>query len=97
MGFLPITPGTAPPRVASVTRWPTRICGSQPPTPVKRRKPSSSTWVTITPISSMWPMIASVGPSPVPFTRAQVEPITSVLTSANADAASAKTRAGAVS
>ena len=39
IGFLPITPGTAPSRVASSTRWPTSTCGSQPPTPVKRRKP----------------------------------------------------------
>ena len=32
IGFLPITPLTAPARVSSTTRWPTRICASQPPT-----------------------------------------------------------------
>ena len=57
----PMTPGTTPSRVASSTRWPTRICGSHPPTPAKRRKPSSSMCVTISPISSMWPTMASVG------------------------------------
>ena len=59
IGFLPITPVTTPSRVASSTRWPTRICGSQPPTPTKRRKPSSSMCVTMSPISSMWPTTAS--------------------------------------
>jgi hypothetical protein len=55
-------------------------------------------WVTITPISSMWPTIASFGaPSAVPGTRAQTEPMTSVVTSAWAAMASRKTAAGAVS
>ena len=49
----------APPRVSSTTRWPTRICGSQPPTSPNHRKPSSSMWVTISPISSMWPITSS--------------------------------------
>jgi hypothetical protein len=58
---LPTTPSTAPSRVAISTRWPTRITGSQPPTPVNQRKPSSSMWWTIRPISSMWPTIATSG------------------------------------
>ena len=45
----------------------------------------------------MWPTIASVGPPPVPLTRAVEEPMTSVVTSANAPAASRHTAAGAVS
>ena len=45
----------------------------------------------------MWPTTASVGPSAVPGTRAHTEPITSVVTSAWAEAASRKTAAGAVS
>src|SRR3954468_19338225 len=53
--------------------------------------------VTITPISSMCPTIASVSPSPVPATRAHEEPMTSAETSANAPAASRKTRAGVAS
>ena len=97
IGFLPMTPGMGPSFVLTSTRWPMRICGSQPPTPMKRRKPVSSMWVTMRPISSMWPTIASVGPPPVPGTRAHTEPMTSVVTSAKADAASAKARAGAVS
>ena len=39
IGFLPTTPGTTPSRVAISTRWPTRMIGSQPPTPVNQRKP----------------------------------------------------------
>ena len=65
--------------------------------PLKRRKPSSSMCETISPISSMWPTIASVGPPAVPGTRAQTDPMTSVTTSANAEAASRNTPAGAVS
>ena len=54
-------------------------------------------WVTMSPISSMCPTIASVGPPPVPLTRAHEEPMTSLVTSANAPAASRHTSAGAVS
>jgi hypothetical protein len=97
IGFLPMTPGTTPSRVATTTRWPTRICASQPPIPMKRRKPESSTCVTISPISSLWPTIATDGPSAVPRTRAHTDPMTSVVTSAKEEAACAKTRAGAVS
>ena len=61
-------------RVTS-TRWPTRICGSQPPIGSNQRKPFSSMWVTIRPISSMWPTIATSG-SASP-TRAIVEPMPS--------------------
>src|SRR3954466_14151029 len=53
--------------------------------------------VTIRPISSMWPTMASVGPSPVPFTRAIDDPITSTETSANPEAAARHAAAGAVS
>ena len=34
---LPTTPGTRPSRAEISTRWPTRITGSQPPTPVNHR------------------------------------------------------------
>src|SRR5690242_9282483 len=55
-------------------------------------------WWTISPISSMWPTTATVGPSPVPATRATVEPTESYSISApNAAAASRKTAAGACS
>ena len=53
--------------------------------------------VTIRPISSMWPTIASRGPSEAPLTRAHTDPMTSVVTSANWDAASRNAAAGAVS
>ena len=33
IGFLPTTPGMIPSRVTTSSRWPTRITGSQPPTP----------------------------------------------------------------
>ena len=66
--------------------------------PVKWRKPWSSTWVTISPISSMWPTTASRGPSPAAATRATVEPTVSELTCApKASAAARHTRVGAVS
>ena len=93
IGFLPTTPGIGPLRVAISSRWPTRITGSQPPTPVNHRNPSSSMWWTIRPISSMWPMTATNGPSPVPFTRATVEPTVSWVISAKAPAASRNTAA----
>src|SRR5918995_3556110 len=54
-------------------------------------------WWTISPISSMWPTTASSGPSPVPLTRATVEPTVSWETSANALAASRNTAAAACS
>ena len=72
----PITPRTVPPRVSSTIRWPTSWTGSHPPTWSNRRKPSSSMCVTWTPISSMWPTIASDGPSAMPATRAHEEPLT---------------------
>ena len=97
IGFLPTTPGITPPRVAICSRWPTSTIGSHPPTPVNHRNPSSSMWWTISPISSMWPTIASDLPVPVPGTRATVEPIVSYVTSAKADAASRNTAAGACS
>ncbi len=56
IGFLPITPLSGPRRVSRTTRCPTRTCASQPPTSPNHRKPSSSMWVTIRPISSMWPI-----------------------------------------
>ena len=58
-------------------------------------------WVTIRPISSMWLISSSrLGAFSKPCfaeTRASGVPITSVLTSANALAASRQTSAGAVS
>ena len=77
IGFLPTTPGTGPDRVAIDTRWPTSTIGSQPPTPVNHRNPSSSMWWMIRPISSMWPTIATDFPPAVPGTRATVEPTVS--------------------
>ena len=100
IGFLPTTPGTGPERVTTDTRWPTSTTGSQPPTPVNHRKPSSSMWWTISPISSMWPTIATDRPGRAgsrPGTRATVEPTLSCVTSANAAAASRKAAAGACS
>ena len=81
IGFLPTTPAIVPARVATSTRCPIRIGGSQPPTPAKRRNPESSMWVTIRPISSMCPTIASDRPAEVPATRAVELPITSPCTS----------------
>ena len=94
---MPTTPGTGPDRVAIETRWPTSTIGSQPPTPVNHRKPSSSMWWTISPISSMWPTTATDSPPEVPGTRATDEPTESYVTSANAAAASRNTAAGACS
>ena len=74
-------PAIVPARVATSTRCPIRIGGSQPPTPAKRRNPESSMWVTIRPISSMCPTIASDRPAEVPATRAVELPITSPCTS----------------
>ena len=42
-------------------------------------------WLTISPISSIWPITASVGPPPVPRTRATDEPTTSRITSSAND------------
>ncbi len=61
IGLRPTTPGTSPSRPRTSTRWPTRICGSQPPIGANQRKPFSSMWVTTRPISSMWPTTASSG------------------------------------
>ena len=41
--------GSEPSRVVRRTRWPTRICGSHPPTLRNHRKPSSSMCVTMQP------------------------------------------------
>src|SRR5215208_4546189 len=63
----------------------------------KLRYPSSSTWVTITPISSMCPANISRGP-PLPSSRAKEFPATSACTaSANLSASARQTRAGAAS
>jgi len=93
----PSTPCSGPSLVSSSTRWPARTWASQPPTPVKRRKPSSSMCVTISPISSIWPTIASDGaPGVVPGTRTTAEPTTSIETSSlKARPACANTAAGA--
>ena len=40
IGLRPTTPGTGPFAVATVTRWPTSTCGSQPPIVPKRSTPS---------------------------------------------------------
>ncbi len=90
IGLRPTTPGTGPVAPCTSTRWPTRICGSQPPIGANQRKPFSSMWVTTSPISSMWPTTASSGaPSPI---RAIEEPIPSVESVAN-EAASRQTEA----
>src|SRR3954447_19513278 len=97
MGLRPTTPGTAPSRVATETRWPTSTCGSQPPTPANHRKSLSSMWVRIRPISSMCPTTATVSPPPVPATRAVEEPSRSPSTSVNAPAWRRQAAAGAPS
>ncbi len=53
--------------------------------------------VTMSPISSTWPTTATVGPPPVPGTRASEVPMTSTLVSAKAPASRRNTAAGAVS
>ena len=63
----------------------------------EREQPRSSTCVIASPISSTWPISAIVGPLPRPATRANDEPIASVVTSANADAARRQTSAAGVS
>ncbi len=89
-----ITPSTGPPRPAIVTRWPASISPSMPPSVLKASRPLPSTWVTVTPISSIWPTSASVRPPPEP-TRAYEVPSVSPLTSAKAAAASRQTRSPA--
>ena len=81
----PLTP------LRNSTRWPTS--GSAPKPPMRRiaTKPRSSTWVAITPISSMWPTSAHIGPPLVPATRAKLEPSVSPHTSANGAAAARQT------
>ena len=54
-------------------------------------------FVIATPISSMWPTIASVGAPSVAATRANDDPSVSEVTSANAEAASRQMRAGSSS
>src|SRR4051794_4930514 len=54
-------------------------------------------WRTTSPISSMCPITASSGPSPLLATRAHDDPTTSPETSANPCAASRHARAGSVS
>ena len=90
IGLRPTTPGTGPSLPRTSTRWPTRICGSQPPIGANQRKPFSSMWVTISPISSMWPTTASSGEASP--TRAIEEPMPSPLSSAK-EAASRQTSA----
>ena len=63
----------------------------------KLMKPSSSMWVTITPISSMWPASITRG-RPPGFTIAYELPATSARTSSAKDCASFRhARAGAAS
>ena len=83
MGLRPTTPGTAPARVCTWTRWPIRIWASQPPIGAKYRKPFSSTWVITSPISSMCPTTAKSGAAPSAPIRAIEEPRASVLSEAN--------------
>src|SRR5258707_209932 len=90
IGLRPTTPSTGPLLPRTSTRWPTRICGSQPPTGANQRKPFSSMWVTISPISSMWPTTASSGAASP--TVAIEEPMPSVVSSAK-EAASRQTAA----
>src|SRR5919198_669209 len=69
-----------------------------PPTVVNARRPFSSMFVIVTPISSMWPTSASVAaPAEAPGTRAKVVPSVSAFTSANAPAAWRQTWAGSSS
>src|SRR5436190_1933420 len=95
----PMTPVTGPARVSTTRRWPTSTCASQPPTARNHRKPSSSTWVTISPISSMWPITrrrrAGDLPRPLAATSASGVPTTSMLACANSPAAASQAWAGA--
>src|SRR5919112_2146070 len=96
MAFLPITPTIWPLPVSSLMRCPTRTCESQPPTPVKRSRPLSSMWVTMTPISSMCPASMTFG-EPPELIVANEFPILSPPTSANFPASSLHTLAAASS
>ncbi len=78
-GTEPIIPcrGSVP---QTSTDWPYNTRGSIPPTVTTLMKPSSSTCCTMSPTSSMWASMSSLGPSP--GTLAMRLPIASVLTSA---------------
>ena len=64
IAFLPTTPATGPARPSKRTRCPTRTWGSQPPIAANERKPSSSTWTIIRPISSRCPVSITRGVPP---------------------------------
>jgi len=96
----PITPVTSPPRARMRIRCPISTGTSQPPMPRNARVPSPLTWVTISPISSMWPQRTTffAPGATAPRSRAIVLPFTSGVTSAQNFAASARqTRAAAIS
>src|SRR5690606_33739110 len=59
-GLTPTNPGSGG-SDSTMTSCATRVRGSMPPMAVKRRKPSSSIFVTMRPISSMWAAIMSRG------------------------------------
>ena len=92
IGFLPTTPLTTPARVASATRWPTRICGVPA---ADRREPQVAVVVDV---GDDQPDLVDVAHHEQPLggaleavlgaTSASGVPITSVLTAANSPAAS---------
>ncbi len=89
---MPMTPGTGPAAVITVTRWPTSTAGSQVPISATNSTPEESTCLTTRPISSMWPTSATRGPPPA-LTVAKELPSASPRTSANSAAASRQTSA----
>src|SRR5678815_593274 len=95
MAFFPMTPVTVSFRPINSTRWPTKTWLSHPPMVSKLRKPSSSTYDTMMPISSMWPASTRCC-VPAPSSVAHELPVASASTLApRADASSRQRRAGA--
>ena len=81
MGLRPMMPRSSPLEVCSRTRMPGRIAASTPPMAAKAMKPSGVMYLTIRPISSMWP--ANITETPAfffPFSTACTEPMTLVST-----------------
>src|SRR5660398_233870 len=87
-GLEPITPGTEPFSPWTTTRCERRVWSNQPPRVVKRRKPSSSIYLTIKPISSICAAIITLGPSPLltPMTLPMVSTFTSSTRGASSSA-----------
>src|SRR5665811_1409559 len=87
MGVIAITPITSPLAPCTNTRCPNAIWSDHPPRGTNRRKPFSSMYLTMKPISSMWAAIMMEGP--VPFLVPTTLPMPSVVTSSTSGSSSA--------